>query len=332
MDPVLRDPVAPDDSDNVGPLPVAETDVSDSCVDEQRLVVRSRVYLDRGSNAVEIVLPASFQRRSEPYVEPPVRIAAVVAERDDPAFGQQHEIEIAVAVQVALFYGFDVAGQFRQQGRLFLEPAVPQVSDQPESGAFRDRRPGQDQVDEPVVVEVDRPYNGGIKAFAGPARYRGCVLPGESYAAFVPEQPASIDSGSRHEQVQRAVVVEIGGRDHMRLAPPDVAEPVRPVQPPALPYISVEPVRSIFKQRDHVHGAVPVEVSPGECLAGRRDGIAFRRTDGNTACRLFETRGGRGFFKQSALRMTVEPERPHVGRQDVQVAVVVEIHSRNGYR
>ena len=298
------------------------------------------VYFDGGSNAVEIVLPASFQRRGQPYVEPPVRIAAVIAERDDPAFGKQHEIEIAVAVQVALFYGFDVAGQFRQQSRLFLEPAVPQVSDQPESGAFRDRRPGQDQVDESVVVEVDRPYNGGIKTFAGPARYRGCVLPGKSYATFVPEYPASVDSGSRHEQVQRAVVVEIGGHDRMRLAPFDVAEPVRPVQPPALPYVSVEPMRSIFKQCDNVHGAVPVEVSPGECLAGRRDGIAFRRPNGiafrrpgrNAACRLFETRGGRGFFKQSVLRMPVEAERPHVGCQDVQVTIVVEIHPRNGYR
>ena len=113
-------------------------------IDQQRLVVSPGVYLDGGPYAVEVVLAASFERRGELYLEPTVCVAAFIHECNDAASGEQYEIQVAVIVQVAGFHVFDGrTGRSGQQRRLFLEPAVPKVSDQPQSRPARHRSAGE---------------------------------------------------------------------------------------------------------------------------------------------------------------------------------------------
>ena len=288
IDPVLGDAVAPGDPDHVGLSAGAETHVGYLRLDQERLVMRPRVYFDRGSDSVEVVLAASFQRRGKLDVEPPVRVAAVVPERVHAPLGQQQQIEVAVIVQVAGFHVLDGRGQFRQQRRLRFEPAVPKVTDQPQSPLAGRRSAGKRQVDETVVVEVEGPGDDRLQAVARAAYRRRRTVPVEPAAAFVPQQPASDTAGPRHEQVQRAVVIEIGRGDRIHPAPPDFAETVRPVHPPALARVSVEPVRPVVMPCDHVHGAVQVEVAPGQRLGGERTIDRPPRS---------EARRGSGLFK-----------------------------------
>ena len=284
--------------------------------------MRSGIYLDRGTYAVEIVLPASFQGRGKLYLEPAVRVAAVVPQHQGTAGGKHCEIQVAVVVQVADLQIFDGRRQAGQQVGPFLECTVAQVPDQPESRQAWNRSTGKREINESVIVEIEGPDGGDIEAVTRVAERRGRVLPVESASIIVPQQSAALGGGPRHEKVQCAVVVEVGRGDRLRSAPPDSAESFRPVHPPALPQIPVEPVRAIVEQRDHVDGAVQVEVAPGQRLA--------RGYTIDITTRFEETRRGGGLFKKTSLRMSIEPKRARIGLQDIQVPVVVEIRPGDG--